>query len=226
VLSEQPLWKLFRTRPGAREVLARLESGRPAMLGWTHGGGRVRLLLFEAGPGGGELPYSSMFLPLIQEMAQEAAGGAAPQWAEVGEGLSWPLPAGVEDPGALSVVAPGGRVLPVRVDAASFPARAILDRADRSGFYRLRRAGKSGAPKGIGLAAVRVPAAEGRLAALPADSIPAALGWPGLRVLGRDEALETALHAGRFGKEIARPLLILAAALMALELWLAQRERA
>ncbi len=109
------------------------------MLGWEHEQGRLRLLLFEAGPEGGELPYSSMFLPLIQEMVQEAAGAFKPQWREVGSSLSWPLVAEVEEQERLQVLAPDGRLLRVRVDTGSFPPRAVLDRADRSGFYRLQR---------------------------------------------------------------------------------------
>jgi hypothetical protein len=223
VLADQPLWNVFRTRPGNRAILARLASGKPAMLGWDHGQGRLRLLLFEAGPEGGELPYSSMFLPLIQEMVQEAAGAFEPQWREVGSSLSWPLfaEAGMQE--RLQVLAPDGRLLPVRVDTGSFPPRAVLDRADRGGFYRLQRQDPMGSVD-LGLAAVRVPAVEGKLAPLPVDSLAAALDWPGLVVVGAEEMLSAALHEGRFGKEIAGPLLFLAALLMALELWVAQRE--
>ncbi len=223
VLAEQPLWRVFRTRPGEREVLARLASGKPALLGWEHGEGRLRLLLFEAGPEGGELPYSSMFLPLIQEMVQEAAGAFTPQWREVGSSLSWPLVADLDANERLFVSAPGERRLPVRVDTGSFPPRAILERADRSGFYRLQRVGPNGSVD-LGLAAVRIPPTEGRLEPMASDSLAAALGWPGLVVVGPDAMLSPALHEGRFGKEIASPLLFFAALLMALELWVAQRE--
>jgi len=222
VLADQPLWRVFHCRSGDREALIRFRSGAPALLAWRHGAGRVRLLLFEAGPAGGELPYSSMFLPLVQELAQETAGTQQPVWAEVGEGLSWPLEARSEREEDLQVLAPGDRVLPLRVDASRFPPRAVLDRTDRAGFYRLQTRG--GEP--LGLAAVRVPPAEGKLAPLPPDSLPAALALPGLTVIAPDETLASALHAGRFGREIARPLLILAALVMALELWVAQREGA
>ncbi len=121
------------------------------------------------------------------------------------------------------MLAPDGRLLRVRVDTGSFPPRAVLDRADRSGFYRLQRQDPLGSVD-LGLAAVRVPAAEGRLSPMPADSLSVALDWPGLISVGPEAILDAALHEGRFGKEIARPLLFLAALLMALELWVAQRE--
>lgn len=222
VLADQPLWHSFRTRPGDREILARFRGGAPALLAWNHDRGRVRLLLFEAGPEGGDLPYSSMFLPLLQELAQETAGAARPQMAVAGEGLSWPLAVQPERENALQVLAPDGALLPVRVDASIFPHRARLARASRSGIYRLQERRADGVID-LGLAAVRVPRAEGRLAPLPADSLAGRLGLPGLELIRLDDPLAEALKAGRTGKELARSLLILAALLMMTELWLAQR---
>jgi hypothetical protein len=223
VLAAQPLWRVFRTRPGERAVLARFRSGRPAIISWDHGQGRVLLLLFEAGPAGGELPYSSMFLPLIQEMVQDIAGGPPPQQAEVGEPLSWPLTGAGGQGGKLQVSAPGGRVLPVRVDGSVMPPRAVLARADRAGFYRLQEQTPQGLRE-LGLAAVRVPASEGDLMPVPADSLAAVLRLPGLHVIAVDDPLEPSLQAGRYGREITRPLLFLAALLMILELWIGRRE--
>ncbi|MCP4547556.1 MAG: hypothetical protein GY835_13945 [bacterium] len=221
VLTRQPLWRIFRTRPGDRDVLTRFRDGRPAMLGWRHGQGRVRLLLFEAGPEGGELPYSSMFLPLIQELTQEAAGTVAPQLVAVGEPLSWPLKDGGD--GEYQVVGPDEQVLPVRIDTGAFPPRAVLDRTATAGFYTLQRRGAAG-PVTIAMAAARVPADEGLLTPLAPDSLPGALGLPELAVIGRNDLLAPALHAGRFGKEITLPLLLMAALLMGIELWAGQRQ--
>jgi len=205
-------------------VPARLRSGLPALQAWKHGEGRVRLLLFEVGPEGSELPYSSMFVPLIQEMCEEGAGAPKAQWGIVGQGLSWPLAALPDERDELQVLAPGERILPVRLDAGAFPPRAVLDRADRAGFYRLQSRGPAGV-RDLDLAAVRIPPEEGRLHPLPADSLSAALGWPEPAVLEPGENQADALRSGRYGKEIARPLLFLAVLLMALELWVAQHEK-
>lgn len=229
VLAEQPLWTSFRTRPGEREILARFASGGPALLGWEHGRGRARLLLFEVGPEGGELPYSSMFLPLLQELAQEAAGAGRPQVVEAGQALSWPLELspGAEDRDparlaeGLELIGPGGDPQPLELDAASFPPR-VRALARQAGIYRLQARAEA-PPRLLGVAAVSVPPAEGVLAPLPADSIPERLGLPGLQVVDAAQPLAAALHAGRYGKELAPSLLILAALLFALELWLAQR---
>ena len=137
--------------------------------------------------------------------------------------MSWPIPSRLDAERMLQVLAPGERLLPIRVDASRIPPRAILDRADRAGFYRLQ-ARRLGGMDELGTIAVRVPPAEGRLAPVPPESLAVTLGLPGLHVIGRGEALGAALRAGRLGKEIARPLLLLAALLMALELWVAQRE--
>ncbi len=224
VLGEQPLWRSFRSEVRELDILARFRSGRPALLSWRHERGQVRLLLFEAGPEGGELPYSSMFLPLLQELAQETAGAARPVSTEVGRALVWPLAELPADDNALHAIGPDGRELPVRVDASVYPRRARLERADRSGIYRLRER-RRGEPEPIelGLAAVRVPTAEGELAPLPADSIAARLGLDRLELIHSAEPLTEALTAGRNGKELARSILILALLLMAAELWLAQR---
>lgn len=222
VLAEQPLWQSFRTRPGDRDVLARFASGGPALLGWEHERGRIRLLLFDAGPKGGELPYSSMFLPLLQELAQEAAGAARPQLATAGGTLSWALDEDAPPAAAaLQVKGPDDVILPVRVDAASFPSHAMAT-VRRTGIYRLQERRPEGVRE-LGLAAVNVPPAEGLLAPIPADSLALRLGLPGLQVIGDAAPLEASLHAGRYGKELARTLLILAALIMALELWLSQR---
>ncbi len=227
VLAEQPLWRSFRTRPGEREILARFASGGPALLGWEHGRGRVRLLLFEVGPEGGELPYSSMFLPLLQELAQEAAGASRPVLAEAGQALSWPLPGGARGGSTgegLAVLGPDDKPVPLQIDETGLPPR-IRATARRAGIYRLQARAPEG-PRELGLAAVSVPPQEGLLAPLPPDSIPLRLGLPGLQVIDPGAPLAAALHVGRYGKELARSILLLAALLLALELWLAQRVEA
>ena len=222
ILARQSFSTVFGASLGAREALARFESGLPALMGWNSGRGRVRLALFGVDPAGSDLPLSSMFLPLVQEMAQEAAGIQQPDPVRVGEALSWTLaelpPEGVR----LDALSPDGRRLPLRLDATSFPPRALLDRADRSGFWRLREHSAAGSRE-LAVSAVRLPRGEGRLRPLPADSLAAALGLPALQVVGIDEPLEPALRAGHYGREIALWLLLVAAALMLAELWLGRR---
>ena len=142
----------------------------------------------------------------------------------MGHSLSWPLSSDDANDANLQVLAPGDRVLPVRVDTRRYPPRAVLDRADRAGFYRLQARRPTGL-EDLDLAAVRVPVDEGLLAPVPADSLQQALAWPDLTVIRPGADLVAALRGGRFGKEIARPLLFLAALLMVLELYLAQREQ-
>ena len=70
---------------------------------------------------------------------------------------------------------------------------------------------------------LQVPPAESHLAVAGADSLPQLLGLPGLQVVDEDDDLDASLRAGHFGKEIAASLLLLALALMLLELWLGRR---
>ena len=136
--------------------------------------------------------------------------------------LSWALDEDAPPAAAaLQVEGPDDVILPVRVDAASFPSHAMAT-VRRTGIYRLQERRPEGVRE-LGLAAVNVPPAEGLLAPIPADSLALRLGLPGLQVIGDAAPLEASLHAGRYGKELARTLLILAALIMALELWLSQR---
>jgi hypothetical protein len=122
---------------------------------------------------------------------------------------------------ALELLGPDGLPLPLELDETSLPPRVRLT-ARRAGLYRLQ-VREAGGLRDLGLAAVSVPPAEGLLAPLPPDSIAERLGLPGLQIIEPDASLAAALHTGRYGKELARSILLLAALLMALELWLAQR---
>jgi len=222
VLTEHPFYRSYRSEAGPWRVPARFERGAPAMVAWSQGAGRVRLALFDAGPEGGELVWSSMFLPLIHEMAQEAAGAQQPEPVRVGETLSFPLISEPSEDIRLELIAPEGQRLSPRVDTRSYPLRAVLDRADAAGIWRLNEISAAG-NRSLGMAAVLPPAEESLLRALPADSLPFLLGLANLRVVSSGENLDDAIKAGHFGKEIAATLLLLAVALMLLELWLGRR---
>jgi len=87
VLRDQAFYRAYRCDPGPWAAPLRFEGGAPALLAWDLEAGRVRLALFDAATEGGELPWSSMFLPLVQEMAQEAAGAQQPVLLSVGDEL-------------------------------------------------------------------------------------------------------------------------------------------
>jgi hypothetical protein len=222
VLMEHPFYRSYRSETGPWRVPARFEGGAAAMVAWSQGAGRVRLTLFDASPEGGELVWSSMFLPLVHEMAQEAAGAQQPEPVRVGEALSFPLISEPSEDIRLELLSPEGRRLSPRLDTRSFPLRAVLDRADAVGIWRLNEISAAGS-RPLGMAAVLPPAEESLLRPLPADSLSALLGLPNLRVVASDENLSDAIKAGHFGKEIAATLLLLAVALMLLELWLGRR---
>jgi hypothetical protein len=222
VLMEHPFYRTYRSETGSWRVPARFEGGAPAMVAWSQGAGRVRLALFDASPEGGELVWSSMFLPLIHEMAQEAAGAQQPEPLRVGDAIAFPLISEPTEDIRLELLSPEGRRFSPRLDRRSYPLRAVLDRVDAVGIWRLNEISAAGS-RPLGMAAVLPPAEESLLRALPADSLPALLGLPNLQVLSSGQNLGDALKAGHFGKEIAATLLLLAVALMLLELWLGRR---
>jgi len=221
ILAEQPFYRVYRCEDGPWQAPARFEDGRPALLAWPRRQGRVRLVLFDASPEGGELPWSSMFLPLMQEMAQEAAGVQQPKGLRVGDELSFPLRSEPPEGSHLELLAPDGREIAARLVRDGAP-RAVLDRADQAGIWRLSEATPTGARR-LGLVAVSPPAEESRLEPLPADSLPILMGLPSLRIIQPGQSIESALRAGQFGKEIAPKLLVFALLLMLLELWLGRR---
>jgi hypothetical protein len=222
ILTEQPFYRAYRCEPGSWRVPLRFEGGAPALLSWKLEAGRVRLVLFDASPEGGELSWSSMFLPLVQEMAQEAAGAQQPEPLRVGDPLSFPMSSAPGEGIHLELHAPDGRKIVPRLDLKSYPLRAVIDRADRVGIWRLMEISMAGTRE-LGLAAVLLPPEESLLEAMPADNLPALMGLPELRVVHPEDSLDAALRAGHFGKEIAVTLLILATLLMLLELWLGRR---
>jgi hypothetical protein len=153
------IWKYRRLAPdalpGAR-VLARFDSGDPALVEIGVGAGRLLALLTGWNPDDSQLAVSSKFVPLIDSLL-EYAGGPADDPAQYFVGDSIPLhPTGGA---AIRVVGPDGRATQLPADAASFagaraPGIYLLDNGRR--HWRV---------------AVNVAAAESRTEPLAADEL-------------------------------------------------------
>ena len=129
------IWKYRRlgldALPGAR-VLARLDSGDPALVEFGVGSGRLLALLTGWNPDDSQLAVSSKFVPLIDSLLEYAGGPDEPSQYFVGDSI--PLhPAGGA---ATRVTLPDGTASELPAAAASFdgalaPGIYLLDQGRR-----------------------------------------------------------------------------------------------
>jgi len=160
-------------------VLARFDSGDPALVEIPAGRGRLLVLTSSWAPADSQLAVSSKFVPLLYSILE--LGGGLPSAAVpyvVGDGL--PLPAAGS--GSVRVQGPAGSTLELRADAGRFDATAA------PGLYRVQ-AGEGPAV----VYAVNLDPAEARTTPLTRDE---------LESLGVALAATTADAAQAAGREV------------------------
>ena len=170
-------WKYRRLDPAAlagARVLARFDSGDPAILQMPLGKGSVILFTSTWRPADSELALSSKFVPLLHALLEQSSR-LPPQKAQYFIGESVPLATGSQP---LTIRRPGGGE-----EAAT--AGAKFSGTDEPGIYTVN-------PGGMRFA-VNLPPEESRLAVLPPDRL-TSLGVP-LRT-GRETPAELARREG------------------------------
>jgi hypothetical protein len=168
-------WKhrVLATEGPGGEVLARFDSGDPAMLAVKSGAGTLLVLASGWHPADSQLALSTKFVPLWFGWL-EAAGYAHEAMATIEVGEAFPM----DVKAAVEVLKPDGESVTVAAGAVFYP--------DRPGFYQLTRGAEQ---RRI---AVQVPAAESRTRLL-ADQRLAELG---VKLESATETLPTADAAG------------------------------
>lgn len=132
------IWKYRKldasTVPGAR-VVAKLDSGDPALMEVPVGKGKVYILTLGWHPDDSQLAVSSKFVPLVWSWLELAGGVSsfATQFA-VGDRVTLP-----PEEGATSVRVPGGTAAPLAGGAAEFAATAQPGVYERVGGTRPQR---------------------------------------------------------------------------------------
>jgi hypothetical protein len=160
--------------PSAR-ILARFDSGDPALLEIPVGAGRLWLLTSCWHPDDSQLALSSKFVPLLYSMLDLTEGGLSPDGPyAVGDRL--PVPAG---PGE-QVLLHGPDGSEIAIDAAAAP----FVETDRPGIYRF-----AGGDDPHAAIAVNLAAAESRTEPLPVDEL-AQLGVPFASAADADRAAD------------------------------------
>ena len=116
-------------------VLARFDSGDPAILEWPHGRGRMLLLATTLDASWNDLPLRPAYLPLVRQMTRYLVEREERPWHPVGAEISLPATASDEKSPLLLEQPDGERIrnLP-RTSAGDW-----LVRPSQAGLYRLRR---------------------------------------------------------------------------------------
>jgi Aerotolerance regulator N-terminal/von Willebrand factor type A domain len=214
-LTEAQLQGFYRLDEADGEVLVRFAGGGGAVVELTAGRGRILVCGFDTSTSAGDLPWSPMFLPLVQRMSgylATAGWGRNRRQFQVGEALS--VEAGATSGVEYTVLIPDGTRRGVRLDASRVPARAVLDEVSEPGLYTFAANGDD-----FATVAVNVSRVESRREFTSADEFAAALGL-GDRVSVRSlqgAQLDEVVREARQGRPIHRWFFAAAFALLLLE---------
>ncbi|HWA10871.1 MAG TPA: BatA domain-containing protein [Opitutaceae bacterium] len=183
------VWKYRRIAaaavPGAR-VIAKFDSGDPALLEIPVGKGRVLALMTGWNPEDSQLAVSSKFVPLLYEMLEYGAGLSS-QAAQVSVGDPIAVPTVDAAGGTVAVRRPDGTTTTLAAGAANFTDTL------QPGIYQLNVGSRTVS------VAVNLDAAESRTSPLPPDQLER-YGAPGAEPV-RDAAREARREALMQGTE-------------------------
>jgi hypothetical protein len=217
-------------------ALISMTDGRPFLVEYRAGSGRIMMCAVDAGTSWSDLPVRGIFPPLLhRSMVYLSTAAAADTGSRIGDRLTLSLPrASGESRREFSVVAPDGseeRVLPqVRAGALFFTTSP----AEAPGLYTLHDA--QAAPPGTAsaiLQAVAVnprseesdltPATDGMIAAC---ATACGIREEDIKEVQSTDALERTVGEARYGVELWQVFLIIALACAALEMVIARTTRA
>ncbi len=203
-------WHHRRISPpdaAAIRILARFESGDPALIEWAIGRGRFLIWAMSWVPGDSQLPLSSKFVPMVYAILGEAGfRHQEPARCAAGEELPGTTPETI-------ITLPDG-------SKAKPPFRA-----EEPGIYLLREG--NGAPRAV---ACNAPPEESRLEPVPAESL-AALGVTVDSATGKDAGVDIGTSDRLRGADLEgqqklwRWLLGALLAVLLAETWWANRPR-
>jgi hypothetical protein len=222
-LREVQLRNFYRLPETLGRPLLSFQDGGAAVVELEVGHGRLVLCGFHTAATAGDLPYSPMFLPLIQRLAgylATAGWGLFGRHFELGESVALAAPDGSLASDRFEIVDPLGERQEARLDASVAPARVRYDDAELPGIYSFERNGERWA-----LAALNVPEAESNPLRLSAQAFRDEMGDSGntrFRALEGDSARD-ALAGARQGMAIHRWFLALAGLLLIAESLLSRR---
>jgi hypothetical protein len=165
------------------QVLARFDSGSPALVERRVGKGRVMLLATGLDRPSSDLPLKPVFPVFVQQSMRYLAAYTEPQpWMTVGQVLDPTMAAGQKSGGSRIVLTPSGQHLPLNDEGSE-----VLE-LNEQGFYEIRSAGGSGTD--VAVLASNVDPAEGDLTPMdPKEIALAATAAPTGPNAGKDAPL-------------------------------------
>ncbi|HEY7221550.1 MAG TPA: BatA domain-containing protein [Candidatus Binatia bacterium] len=215
------VWGYFRIPAAGRAPLITLANGDPLLLEQNIGAGRIVMMASSADRDWTDLPLKTVYLPLIQSLAQYLAGGnrgALDGGIAVGATKEITLPPALVGKN-LRVTKPDKQTAEIAIAAEKNRAVASVEENDRAGIYRLSL--PAGGEKNAGtpqMYAVNPPLLESRLDEISVGELQAKLKPIRAEVIPID-----ALKEGGKRADLALPLLGLLIVTLLLEGWLGQR---
>ncbi|HXV50165.1 MAG TPA: BatA domain-containing protein [Candidatus Binatia bacterium] len=217
-LKSARVWSYAR---GGGKTLISLANGDPLLLEQKIGAGKVMLMTTSADRDWNDLPVKTVYLPLVQSLAQYLAGGklgSLDAGIAVGAARELSLPPSFVGKN-LRVTKPDKTILEIPIAGEKQRATATIEDHDRAGIYRLTLPvgvdNDGGAPE---LYAVNSPFLESRLDEISARELQAKLSPVRVEVIALD-----ALKEGGKRVDLALPLMALLIVTLLLEGWLGQR---
>lgn len=222
-LEEVRLRNFYRLPEDVGRPLLRFAGGGSAVTELAVGRGRVIVCGFHTSAIAGDLPYSPMFLPLIQRLTgylATAGWGRFGRHFQVGQSISVEAPEGATAASLLTVARSDGTDVEASLDASKSPVRVEMGVAEVPGPYTFQLDGVPFARVAVNVPneesdRVFLPAADLRVALAPADG-------SSFRALSGASTAD-AVREARQGVAIHRWFLALAFLLLIVEAILSRR---
>ena len=208
------------TPPLPKQILAHFSDGRPALVEGSNGAGRTVLLAVPLDLHWSDLPLKGLFVPLLQRLCRYLSQppGTHGKTYRVGESVGRQLERAV-DVDRIQAESPSGRRSYLDAEISDGTLMWKIPRVDESGIWTLLNSGEV-----VDRFAVNVDRRESQLAPLSRQRLATVFESQQLHLVG-DEGYGAAMLANRYGQELWREFLMVALALLLIELWLARAPR-
>jgi hypothetical protein len=211
----------FRTRISGASSLLTLANGDPLLVEKKVGPGRVLLFTTSADLEWSDLPFKTVYLPLMQSLVSYLSGnnrGSADTGTTAGAARSFSFPSSFTGK-SIRIIKPDDTKRETKFLADGEKASAAFKENDLAGIYRLSLPGRSQDNLPVpAIYAVNPPFLESRLTKISADELQSKLDPINFEIIPPDS-----LEQGGTRMDLSLPLLILLIAILALEGWLSQR---